>query len=89
MLHAESLLIGLIGSMDRGTNAEHYFTHQLNEGGKQEVARILSLGRMGKKIIDVLGIEESLQDGSSHNADGTLVNEGGKDGIQQHGRYNP
>jgi len=38
--------------MDSGMNAENHFAHQLNEGGKQEVASILFLGCVGKKIVD-------------------------------------
>jgi hypothetical protein len=75
--------------MHSGMNAENDFAHQLNEGGKQESACILFLGGMGKKIVDALGIEESFQDRSSHHADGPFLNEGGKDGVQQHGRHLP
>ena len=66
-------------------NPEHHFAHQLHQRGKQEFAGILLLGGAGKKVIDAWGIQEPLQDGSGHDTDGTLLDEGGKDGVQQHG----
>jgi hypothetical protein len=71
--------------MDAGMNPEHHFAHQLHEGGKQEVAGVLLLGGVSKELIKALGIEESLQDGPGHDTDGTFFNEGGKNGVQQHG----
>jgi len=83
----DSVSISLIGSMDAGMNPEHHFAHQLHERGEQKVTRILLLGSAGKELIKALGIEESLQDGSSHHTDRTLLNEGSKNGVQQHGRH--
>ncbi len=85
--HPDGFRVGLIGGMDGGMNPENHLAHQLHKRGKQEVASILYLGRVGKQIVDALGIEESLQDSSGHDTDGTLLNEGGKNGIQQHDRH--
>ena len=54
------------------------FAHQLHERGKQEVADTLLLGGAGKQVIDALGIQESLQDGSGHDTDGRSLTKGAK-----------
>src|SRR5688572_11333061 len=46
------LLIGLIGGMNRGMNPEYDFAHQLHQRGKQQMAGILLLGGVGKKLIE-------------------------------------
>jgi hypothetical protein len=68
-------------------NPEHDFTHHLNQRGKHQLAGILSLGRTSKEGIDAWRIQEPLQDGSGHDTDRPLLNEGGKNGVEQHGRY--
>jgi hypothetical protein len=68
--------------MDGGMHPQHDFTHQLHQGGKQSLTGILSLGRAGKEGIKALRIQESLQDGSGHDTDGTLLDEGGKDRVE-------
>jgi hypothetical protein len=83
--HPDGFRVGLIGRMDAGMNPEHDFTHQLHKRGKQELARLLLLGGAGKQVVHALGIQEPFQDGSSHDTDGTLLDKGGKDGVQQHG----
>jgi hypothetical protein len=70
--------------MDGGMNPEHHFTHQLHERGKHQLASILLLGGAGKKVINALGIQEPLQDGPGHHTDRALLDEGGKDSVQQH-----
>ena len=77
----------LIGGMDGGMNPKHDFAHELNERGKQELARILLLGSVGKEVIQALGIQKSFQDGLGHHTDRTLLDEGGKDSVQQHSRH--
>ena len=83
----DRVFIGLIGGVHIGLPPENNLTHQLNERGKQEGAGLLSLGGTGKAGVETLGIEESLQDRPSHHTDRTLLDEGGKDRVEQHSRH--
>jgi hypothetical protein len=47
----------------------------------------VTLGGAGKEVIDAWGIQEPLQDGSSHDTEWTLLDEGGQDGVQQQACY--
>jgi hypothetical protein len=51
------------------------------------LSRILVLSGAGKQGINARGIQEPLQDRSGHHTDRTLLDEWGKDGVQQHDRY--
>ena len=85
--HPNGVFVGLIGGMDGGMDPEHDFTHQLHQRGKQELAGILLLGGAGKQVINAWRIQEPLQDSPGHHTDRALLDEGGKDGVQQHGRH--
>ena len=69
--HPNGLFIRCIGSMDGGVHPEHHCAHQLHQRGKHALTSILTLGGAGKQGIDAGGIQEPLQDCSSHDTDHT------------------
>jgi hypothetical protein len=88
---ADRELVGAlaVGGMDGWFLAEDNACHQVDEGGEQEFVGVLALGGAGEKLVEVVGIEDSLQDSSGHDADGLFRDEGLKDFVQEHGGFPP
>src|SRR5690349_1914342 len=78
-----------VGGMDGGFLAEDNPCHPVDEGGEQERVGVLALGGASRESIEMVGIEDSWQDGSGRDADGLFLNEGLEDFVQEHVEFPP
>ena len=46
--------------MDAGVHPKHHFAHHLHQGGKHELAGILSLCGAGEEVVEAWRIQEPL-----------------------------
>jgi hypothetical protein len=70
--------------MHGGLEAEDDLAQQLSEGGEEQLVRVLPLGGAFEEGIQAGGVQEALQDGAGQDTDGPLLDEGLKDGLEEH-----
>lgn len=65
----------LRGGVDGGLPAEDDVTEEIDEGGEEEVTRVLALGGVGEESVDALGIEDAFQDTAGQDTHRTFRDE--------------
>jgi hypothetical protein len=67
-----------VRSEHRWFHAQYHRLHQLDHRRKKQFSFILSDRCPSKQIVEMFRFEESLDDGSRHDSDGSLLNKGGE-----------
>jgi hypothetical protein len=78
-----------VGGMDGGLLIQDDFRQQFDQSGEQQFVGVLPLCRTCEQLIEVFGVEDTLESTAGHDTNGLFLDEGFKHVVEQHGGVPP